>query len=170
MTEEKEREGKRLQVLVKDGESVRRVLWISMNYEGISAGYCLKGQEASHWTYHSDGSLWFTGGDNPAKRIGQRLPLNELKGYDQFITLTFPADVEDTPIYPPYREKTSTRRLDGIYYVDSSLFVHGGVACTVYVVEPHEAHQLASLMTRGVAHVFTQWIPWVAIVFSHVKM
>ena len=44
MNLEEEREGKRLQVLVKEGESVRRVLWISMNEEGISAGYCLKGQ------------------------------------------------------------------------------------------------------------------------------
>ncbi|MCK4457626.1 MAG: hypothetical protein KAW39_07795 [Thermoplasmata archaeon] len=149
---------------------MRRVLWICLTKESITAGFCIGGQARSHWTYHSDGSVWLTKGDAPPERAADKVPLSEVKGADQFVTLLLHSSLESDTIFPRYTEEKSTRRLDSVYYVDPSLFVHGGVACTVYLVEPHEADQLARLMTRGVAHVFTDWKPWIAVVFSHVKM
>lgn len=98
----------------------------------------------------------------------KRQPLSKVKGWDQFITLTLRSSLESHTIYPRYAEKRPTKRQDGIYYVDPTLFKYGGVACTIFVVEPHEADQLAHLYVRGVAHVYTHWNPWVAVVFSHV--
>lgn len=73
-------------------------------------------------------------------------------------------------VYPPYKKKESTERVNSIYFADSSFFPHGGVACNIYLVGPHEVQDLPHLYTRGVAHILAHGTPWIAIVFSHVLM
>lgn len=159
-----------IEVLAPDGESVRRVLWISMYEDGISIGYVREGERSDqHWTYHSDGGVVFTGGGTKWRQ-GEKPRLDKVKGIDQLITIPIPVPLKDSSAYPIYSRKSSTENLEAVIYVDDALFPHGGVACTLYVVEPHRAEHLPRSMTRGITYVCTHWTPWVVLVFSHLGL
>lgn len=160
----------RIEVLATDGSSLKRVLWIYMNKGGIYAGWCLRGLDI-HTSYHPDGTRWISIGGDPPIREDDGPPLGRVEGFLQFTGFVFPATLDKIhSAYPPYRRKKSTERVDSVYYIDPSFFPHGAVACNIYLVEPHEVQNLPHLPTTGVAHIVTHGKPWVAIVFSHVRM
>lgn len=163
---EGERKIRRLQVLLKEGEFVRRVLWICLAEDSITTGYCNVGSQA-HWTNHSNGTAWYTGPDGRKSGRIKRQPLKEVKGFEWFITLVLHSQLESHAIYPRYSDKRPRKRQDSIYYVDPVLFPYGGVACTICVVEPHQTDQFANFPVKGVANIYTYWKPWVAVIFSH---
>jgi len=150
----------RLEVIITDGVSQRRVIWVSIKKNGIYSFFTFGGN-GNHSSYHKDGSLWRTF-NGIRQRIAQFQPLNSFKGSHQLSSMAFTTEMSGSPAAPPYVMK----KLDSAVYIDVRPYVKKkldiGVNLTLLEPERYSSLQGIKSFAREI-HLYPCFNPWLVI-------
>ena len=133
-----------LEVIVTDGTSQGRVIWVPITPNGIYYSYALKttDQGGYHTSYHKDGSVWHTR-NGVTKKIAQRQPLKSFKGKSYLWNMALSNVVGQVEAAPPYQMK----KLDSAIDIDVRPYKkkHVGIGIRMILLEPKKYSMLVRI-------------------------
>ena len=154
----------RIEVLVTDGQQIRRLLWLERKPNGMYLGWCSKG-EYFHVTYHEDGNMFWKI-EGKAQPIKQGPRLSELKGLYPLSNMGV-AEIKELPLL-----EYKLRQVDSVVYIDSRTYPKG-FNLDVFLVEPERLDYLNPLFQqfwkRAQWHIFTSVEPWVVVAYKKME-
>jgi hypothetical protein len=154
-----------LEVIVTDGISQRRVIWVSITPFGIYYSYTMKTTEKGghHTSYHRDGSVWSTH-NGVKKKLGQYQPLKSFKGKHYLWSMGLSSFIiGESEAAPPYM----MAKLDSAIHIDVRPYKkkHVGIGIRMILLEPKNYSLLKGIEpTAKEIHVYPSYgYPWVVI-------
>ena len=155
----------KIEVIATDGRIQRRIIWISINSNGIYCDIIYEGMDR-HMSLHKDGSFWATFDGNPKKEF-QIEPLDKLKRRFQLVSFGFIPDITQI-VTPDY----IMNKLDSVIFVDTRTYVKNKpsrlyITCNIDLIEPKNYQLLEGIEKfGGEIHIYTQFkqiVPWIVI-------
>jgi hypothetical protein len=156
-------------VIVTDGISQRRVIWVSISPNGIYYSHALKtvGEGDNHTSYHRDGSVWETHNGITKKRA-QCQPFKSFKGKQNLWFMGFSNTIGEVEAAPPYK----MRKLDSSLHIDVRPYKkkHVGIGIRMMILEPKRYSLLKGIdpIAKEV-HVYPGSEPWFAIIVYEIE-
>lgn len=149
-----------LEVIITDGVSQKRIIWISVSPNGIYSYFTLGGR-GNHTSYHKDGSLWHTV-NGVKQKTAQFQPLSSFKGSHQLSGMGFSTDMSGSPAMPSYTMK----KLDSAVYVDVRPYIKksADVGVNITLLEPKKYSLLEGIESfASEIHLYPYLNPWLVI-------
>jgi hypothetical protein len=153
-----------IEVIVTDGISQRRVIWVSITLNGIYYSYALKttGKGGYHTSYHMDGSVWST--HNGVKnKLAQYQPLKSFKGKQFLWNMVLSNMIGEVEAAPPYK----MAKLDSAIHIDVRPYKKKqmGIGIRMILLEPKKYSLLKGIEpTPKEMHVYPSYgYPWQVI-------
>lgn len=160
-----------LEVIVTDGISQRRVIWVSITSVGIYASYTLKTTEEGghHTSYHKDGSVWSTR-NGVKKKLAQYQPPKSFKGkYNLWSMGLLSFIIGESEAAPPYK----MAKLDSAIHIDVRPYKkkHVGIGIRMILLEPKKYSLLKGIEpTAKEIHVYPSYgYPWPVIMVYEIE-
>lgn len=153
-----------LEVIVTDGTTQRRVIWVSITPLGIYYSYALKttDQGGYHTSYHKDGSVWVTR-NGVTKKIAQHQPFKSFKGKYYLWNMGLSTVIGQAEAAPLYKMK----KLDSAIHIDVRPYKknHVGIGIRMILLEPKKYSMLKGIEPAAKEiHVYPGFEPWFAII------
>jgi len=156
-------EKKRVEIVVTDGDEIRRLIWIVQGADGSFYWGLVVPKSDTHSTYHASGRFQFSKHHKPSEWA----KLSEFKGIKNLASVAVIKDLKKIT-FKPFK----LSRLDGVVYVDFRSMKKDTVNIHLYLIEPGHPESLKGVLSIPSEDkqitIFTVMKPWLAVAASSV--